>query len=358
MTPTHCVRTSLLASLVALAAAAQAQAPAQAPSQVQVYGTIDLAAGQIETQGPGAPNGPITTVKGVHSGSMQTSYIGFRGSEDLGGGLRARFVLESFLRVDTGQNGRFDASPSGGADAYWSREAYVALGGEAGELRLGNNAHPTWIALIQSSAMGSNSVFSPGFRQLFNGGSRGRSEVDTALVNSIKYQSPVWGGVSGSVAVQAGEGSGTGASTSANIGYRGGPVFVTAAASRIRHAALPNFAGVRHQDITLLGGSYDFGGLRLFGQYTVIDNDRLGTKDRVPHVGVSVVAGAGLFQLAHADDKNTVNATGAVTRRKTTSGGYIYALSKRTELYTFVMRDDLPVVGNADSYVVGVRHQF
>ena len=339
----------------AFTAATLLLAAASVQAQVQVYGILDLAVGQIETQPPGAPSAPIVTVKGVHSGGLTTSYWGIRGTEDLGGGLKARFQIESFIRMDTGQNGRFDASPGGAADFYWSREAYVALGNEYGEIRLGTNGHPTWVAMIQSSAMGGNSVFSPGFRQLFNGGTRGRSEVDTAMVNSVKYQSPAWAGFSGNVAVQAGEGSGTGASNSVQLAYRGGPLFVTAAMSNIRHAALPNLAGVRHQDIRLIGASYDLGVVKLFGQYSTFDNARLNTKDKVPHVGLTVPFGLGVFQLAFADDKIT-SAT-AVTHRKTTSAGYIYSLSKRTDLYTFVMQDKVSV-GTAESYVAGIRHAF
>ena len=101
-----------------------------AQSQVQIYGTIDAAVGRIETQPPGAPAAPILSVTGVHNGGLQTSYFGFRGTEDLGGGLKAKFQLEGFLRADTGQSGRFDASPTSGADNLWSRESYVGLGGD------------------------------------------------------------------------------------------------------------------------------------------------------------------------------------------------------------------------------------
>jgi predicted porin len=330
-----------------------------ASAQVQLYGTIDLGVGQIETQPPGPPNAAIVLARGVHSGAMQTSYIGLRGSEDLGGGLRARFQIESFMRADIGQPGRFDASPTSSPDPFWSRESYVALGNELGEIRLGSNAHPTWIAMIQTSALGSNSVFSPGFRQLFNGGTRGRSEVDTAMVNSVKLQSAAFAGFSGNVTVQAGEGSGSGANYSAQVGWRNGPLYITAAMSTIRHAAVPNLPGAREQDIALVGASYDFGVAKVFGQYTTIDNARLGSDDKVPHVGFTVPLGAGTIQFARAEDRNrtAVGTATVTTRRTTTSAGYVHGLSKRTELYAFVMQDKV-ATGVADSQVVGIRHTF
>ena len=325
-----------------------------AQSQLQIYGTVDLGIGLIATQPPGAPSAPIAKVRGVHNGGLQTSYIGFRGIEDLGGGYRARFQMESFVRADTGQFGRFDANQARGADPMWSRESFVALGGAFGEVRLGNNLSPTWIAMVQTSAMGANAVFSPGFRQLFNTSTRGLSEADTALVNSVKYLSPTAGGVSGSLAVQLAEGSG-GTTYSADIGYRSGPLFMTAAISTVRHAAQPNPAGTRDQDMVLVGTTYDFGIVKAFGQYSTINNDRLASKDKVPHFGVVIPAGTGRFQLAHAQDATT--RASVTTKRTTTSAGYIHALSKRTELYGFLMRDKVSV-GTADSWIVGVRHQF
>ena len=343
--------------VAALALAGAFAIPLSAHAQVQIYGTLDLAVGQIETQPPGPPNAPFVRVRGVHNGGLQTSYFGFRGTEDLGGGLNAKFQLEGFLRGDTGQSGRFDANPGSGVDPFWSRETFVGLGSPYGEVRLGDNAHPTWVSMLQTNALGANSVFSPSFRQLFNGGTRGKAEVDTALVNSVKYLSPVFAGVEGSVALQAGEGSGK-FSYSANLSYRGGPLFLTGALSTIRHAAVPNLPGARDQTMVLFGGAYDFGVVRLFGQYTTIDNDRLGTKDKLPHFGLTAPLGSGVLQLSTGDDKTTSKATGAqIAKRTTTSLGYVYSLSKRTDVYAFGMTDKVSV-GTGNSYVVGIRHKF
>lgn len=348
VSPSRAALAATLSCCVGCFGAAQAQ-------NVQVYGTIDVGVGQLETQPPGAPNAPIVTVRGVHSGGLQTSYIGFRGSEDLGGGLSARFQLESFIRVDTGQTGRFDASPGAAADYFWSRETFVGVGSkDAGEVRLGTNAHPTWIAMLQTNALGANSVFSPSFRQLFNGGTRGRVEIDTAMVNSVRYLTPNFGGLEGSVAVQAGEGSGTRYNLSANVGYRSGPLFLTAAVTDVKHAALPSLPGARDQQVVLVGGAYDFGPVKLFGQYTGITNDRLGTKEKMPHIGFSAPIGLGQLQFSTGRDKSSGAATGT---RTTTSLGYVYSLSKRTDVYGFAMADKVSV-GTGDSYMVGIRHRF
>lgn len=338
-------------------AAALAASPALA--QVEVYGTLDLGVGTVRTQPPGAPNAAIVSTQGVHSGGLQTSYVGVRAQRDLGEGLRARFQIESFLRADTGKTGRFDASPASEGDYFWSREAFAALGGSWGEVRLGNNANPVWISMIQTSAMGSNSVFSPGFRQLFNGGARGLSEVDTSLVNSVKYQSPVWEGFSGSLAWQSAEERVGEANQAFQLGYRQGALHLSVARSSVRHAAPPNNAGEREQDMTLLGGSYDLGVVKLFGQYTDVDNPRLGRKDKVTHLGLTAPMGRGTWQLARAQDKTdtTVGTTTASSQRTTTTLGYVHALRKDTELYAFVMQDQVSV-GKAKSQMVGLRQTF
>ena len=334
-------------------AAAFVSLTCHAQSQVQIYGTIDAAVGRVDTQPPGAPNAPISSVTGVHNGALQTSYFGFRGTEDLGGGLSAKFQMEGFFRADTGQSGRFDASAATGVDNMWSRETYVGLSGGFGEVRLGVNATPAWVAMLQSNALGANSVFSPSFRQLFNGGTRGLSEVDTAMVNSVRYLSPNFGGLEGSLVVQPSEGAGS-TSYGGNLAYRSGPVFLTAAISRVRHAANPNVAGVRDQTLSLVGGAYNFGPVKVFGQYTNVNNPRLGTTDKLPHFGVSAPLGSGELQFSTGTDKKTGT---TISTRTTTSLGYVYNLSKRTDLYTFAMSEKLPV-GTGNSYVVGIRHRF
>lgn len=342
---------------VALIAAAGGAA---AHGQVQVYGTIDVGVGRLSNQNPGAPTTAVTAVNGVHNGALQTSYLGLRGSEDLGGGLKASFAIEAFLRADNGANGRFDASPAQGADPFWSRSAWVGVSGGFGDLRLGNNANPLWVSMLQTNALGANSVFSPSFRQLYNGGARGRSEIDTSMVNSVVYQTPNLGGVQAVLAVQAGEGRGTRYNHAAHIGYRDGPLHVTLALQSARHSPPPDNTLTARQDRVLVGGSYNFGPVRVFGQYTTVDN--VTNKSRLPHFGATVPLAGGTVQFSTGRDRNKVVATGATTVRTTTSAGYVYPLSKRTDLYGFLMSEKFPVVGPANnqgnSAIVGVRHAF
>jgi predicted porin len=104
----------LAASAAALSPVMLAIGAAHAQSQVQVYGIVDAAVGQYGSVATG-PSVATTEVKGVHHGGLTTSFLGFRGTENLGGGLSAKFQIESFLQSDTGSSGR------NATDAFWSR---------------------------------------------------------------------------------------------------------------------------------------------------------------------------------------------------------------------------------------------
>lgn len=352
---------------------------ATAQSQVQLYGTVDAGVGSISTLSqstPAAPAGVINKVSGVHSGNLQTSFFGMSGTEALGNGLKAKFLIEGFLRVDTGASGRFDASPVQTADSMFSRHAFVGLEGGFGEVRLGNNDNLAWVSMLITNPMGANSVFSPVFRQLYNGGARGVSQVDTAMVNSVRYMIPKTGGFDGGVVYSADEGRGR-ANYALHGIYRDGPLLVSAAFQHVGHAAPPSLTTAppgpplppgtnvtaRDQDLTLVGAAYNFGPVRAFGQYVHIKDARLGTTDKVPNFGVTIPVGAGMIQAAYSQDKTTGT---RVAKRTTASVGYVYTLSKRTDLYTFAMTDKYSVnvanvsrsAGAANSYVVGIRHRF
>ncbi|MEO7547720.1 MAG: porin [Ramlibacter sp.] len=336
-----------IAGLIATACLAPA---AHAQSQIQLYGVVDIAAGRLSTQAPGAPNAAITNIDGVHNGGVTTSFFGFRGTEDLGGGLKANFQLEAFFRADTGASGRFGPLPT--QDAFFSRVATVGLQGNWGEVKLGAIANPAWLSLIFSSPFGGNSVVSPAFRQQFNGSTRGNNPLDTSLPNSIAYTTPSLGGAFATLAVQAREATPGGSNLVGNVIWRGGPAMLTAAFEHVRHA--PGGTTALDQDHYLLGGSYDLQVVKLFAQYARLDNDLARTQDKMPQLGLTIPVGPGEFQLASARDRTT----GAVNRtRTTTSLGYIHNLSKRTSVYAMLARDKF-AVGTANTSLVGVRHAF
>jgi predicted porin len=318
-------------------------------SSVQLYGTIDLGVGKLEQQPGGPPGAPITSVTGVHNSGL-ASFFGFRGTESLGGNLRAQFQLESFFRGDTGQSGRFNPPQGPFQDSFFSRSAWVGLAGGFGDVKLGNVSNPAFASMAMTSAMGGVSTFSPGFRQQYNGATRGAMVLGTALTNSVAYTTPRLGGVVGTLLVQAAEGRG-GSNVVGNAVYRSGPMVLTAGFSDSSHEPQPATEVPVDEKVVVVGGSYDFKVAKLFAQYTNQKDTTTSATTKTPHLGLTVPIGAGELQAAWARAKTDSSS------RTTIGLGYLHPLSKRTSLYGYAGSDKVSV-GTATSYMVGIRHSF
>lgn len=116
-----------LLALAALTALTALVGSASAQSSVTTFGIADAAVTNVK-------NGSAGSRKTLSSGQSNTSRLGFRGTEDLGGGLRAGFWIEGQVDVDTG-----------GTTMDWQRRATVSLMGSFGEIRLGRDQNPTYI---------------------------------------------------------------------------------------------------------------------------------------------------------------------------------------------------------------------
>lgn len=321
-----------LLSVAALAA--MTSLSAQAQSSVQLYGLVDLSAGSWDYAGGFAR-------KAVKSGEMTTSFIGFKGSEDLGGGLSAKFTIESFMRNDTGEAGRF------GGDTFWARTASVGLSGSMGTLTLGRNTTALFVSTLVFNAFGDSFGFSPSIRHYFAGGGVGVVSGDTGWSDSASYQTPKLGGFSATLQAAAGEGNG-GRNWGGNALYFGGPLGLTAAYQKVEKGA-----AVADTTTWQLGGSYDFGPAKFFLQYGKVTNDVTDFEYTLTDASLSVPFGAGKVLLAWGRQKSDADVV-----RTTTSLGYDHNLSKRTDLYAVYMNDRLTSASSGNSYAVGMRHRF
>jgi predicted porin len=138
-------KNTIHAAIAALACVA-AQ-PALAQTQVAIYGVLD--SGLVHTNNTNAAGDSQTKVPGL-TGSVP-SRIGFRGTEDLGGGLQALFVLEGGVNVDTGTSGQ--------GNRLFGRQAYVGLKGGFGTVTLGRQTNMTFHSMLKTDVMGPN-IFS------------------------------------------------------------------------------------------------------------------------------------------------------------------------------------------------------
>jgi len=319
-------------SLIALAALAAVGA-ASAQSSVTLYGLVDIGYGSHETVTRDG-SGKIKS-SGVMDGANAGNRIGFRGTEDLGGGLKANFVIEQGINVTNGalftqragatghQIDGFSASGaatalSGAAGAYTSgtnRQSYLGLSSDKlGSVRIGYQYTALYeLAALSGYAVGSEGV--PGADKAHLHGSAG---VGGTRANMIQYISPSISGFTARVQYGAGTGRETVESTAAGtnglttdnarrmglmLQYANGPISASAAYTNMRlrsgnvnaagaqqvAAASTSIFGVgpangaaagsavqtglsRTANLFQLGGSYDFGVAKLAGTYNSGNN--------------------------------------------------------------------------------------
>ena len=330
---------------VALAAASLcACAAASAQSTVTLYGLMDASVRSYQTAGT-AKN------KEVAGGDMTTSYIGFKGAEDLGGGMSAIFATEHFLRLDSGSAGRFNG------DAFWARSSYVGLKGEFGATTLGRNTTPFFVSTLVFNAFGDSFSFSPSILHYFQTG--GALRGDSGWNNSINYRSPNMGGLSVNLLANTDENAAgqKGNNFGGNVLYFGGAFSGTVAYQSVKNAGTALPAGVDKQDAVQVGAAYDFKVVKFFGQAGQVKDD--GTAElttKIYQAGFTVPFGAGKFQAAYGLSK-AEGASSDVTR-KTAVVGYDYNLSKRTDVYVVYMNDKKTGLDDGNSFGAGIRATF
>lgn len=345
--------TSSFAKPVALAAAALclSYAPARAQS-VNLYGLIDVAAGQF--QDAGTPK-----VKKVQSGNMSTSYFGFSGKEPLSATLKAKFAIEGFLLADTGASGRF------GGDAFWARAAWVGLEGDFGSTVLGRTTNQYFVSTLIFNAFGDSFNFSPSIRQVLIPKAAMLPFLgDTGWSNSLLYQSPNMGGVSINLQGALGEGSASavGHSAGGNVLYFGGPVSATFAYQRVKHG-LSGFTpaivstGFKYQDAATVGFAYDAKVVKLFAQYSLVKTEAA-TDTETNYFGLGLSAPVGPGKVLAQYGQATAEYPTADVENKTLTLGYDYNLSKATDVYAVFMHDKLTNASNGNTFAVGLRVKF
>ncbi len=327
---------------LALAAAAVVATPAAAQSSLSLYGLIDLSVGA--TQAPGA-----NSVKGVDSGRMTTSYLGFSGVEDLGDGLKARFGIESFLRADTGAGGRFDT------DTLWARRANVGLEKTGlGSVYVGRNTTPLFVTTLAYNPFGDSFGFSPSIRHWFVGGLYG----DSGWNNSTAVSATLAPGLSATFVGNFGEGaaSAVGRNTSWSVRYAQGAFSGTLTTQSVKNGAVGTPAGFAGQSAVQLGMSYDLKVAKLFGQFGKMKtNANQDVDTTLFQLGTSVPVGAGAFLASYGQSKAEAATD---TTRKATTVGYDQYLSKRTDVYGVLMKESRTALAGGTSWAVGMRHRF
>jgi predicted porin len=330
-------------SLIALAALGAFAGAASAQSSVTIYGIIDVGVSKTNSgtsQLTFLPDGLIGARNVYNVRSSTSSRLGFRGTEDLGGGLKANFTIEHRLAPDTG-------AQEFGSAGFWQGQSWVGLSGGFGEVRLGRQYVPAFYIGLASDPWGYdyNVAGVIGFTRGGNGVTRAN--------NAVSYRTPNLSGFSAEVQVAAGEGGSPvfgnatqGRNVGANVQYAGGPLWVGVGYNDLdQNNAFDN----RYFNV---GVAYDLGFVRpilAYSQGRTGTNTNNDTKSYL--VGATAPLGGGRLKAVVARHDAAAGATPATgasfgggsypvyTNGANTTKfgiGYEYFLSKRTSVHADV----------------------
>ncbi|MFT5588603.1 MAG: putative porin [Bradyrhizobium sp.] len=327
-------------SLLVLAIFGAFAGVASAQSSITTYGIVDMG---ITREMGGAAGSVTKLANGVQSGTR----LGFKGTEDLGSGLKAMFQLETGIAADTG-------GFSQGGLAF-GRQAWVGLNGGFGTVSMGRQYNPLFTALDEVDPFGTGLAGSS--TNLFIIGA-------TRVNNSLKFVAPEMGGITAEAIYGFGEKPSNNAAArtiGGSLGYSNGPII-----SKLVYERVANDTNTNTTKFTQATFSYNFDVATLAVGYGKTKDDALVNADSAL-VGVTVPFGASSVMASYIlrNDKTAANKDA-----KQYALGYTYALSKRTNLYTAYSRisndngakyvvSDATSDGSGDkAFNVGIRHKF
>ncbi len=334
---------SICAAAVA-AGALSCNGGAMAQSAV-LYGLLDASASRVK------PVGLDTHALQLDNGNMSRSFVGVRGSEDLGGGLRAVFRFESYLRVDVGAAGRADG------DAFWGREASVGLSGSFGTTVLGRTPSPLWLLDDQLQSVRRVDRLLAGVRQYFGGAVLRRHALEQRhLVHQQSARSAARRLLGQRRRDDAGRlerpqpAASASPTSPARSRRRWSPRASATAPSRCPRASSARPCCRR-------GATYDFQFVRVYGLIGRIKTEaNVDGRNTSFQLGAAVPVGTGLILFAYgrAHDSTPMKAT----TDRTVSIGYDYFLSKATDLYVAAMYERQSFVSSGSAIAGGLRVRF
>ncbi|MDE2430334.1 MAG: porin [Burkholderiales bacterium] len=338
-------------SLIALSVLAAFAGAAHAQSSVTVYGVVDMA---LQNENNGGAKGSVTA---LDAGEQSGSRLGFKGSEDLGGGLKAIFDLEMGILADSG------ASQGG---LTFGRQSWLGLAGDFGTVKMGRQYTPQFYFFDSVDPFDLGMTSGHAGASTSTGGVFGFLSASAWRVNnSISYQSKDMSGFSAMGLYGFGEVAGnTSASRSAGFSaqYAAGPVYVGGVYYKQNDAAGNGTKSV------LVGGTYDFGVAKAAAGYSKDTSDNNSVDQKGFMLGVTVpVSPADAFLATAARLTNNLPADG--NKSTQLAVGFTHSMSKRTNIYTSFSRvtNDANVNGGGLAagngltdrlFNVGIRHMF
>lgn len=358
---------------------------ASAQASVTVFGLLDASISNYEsTSKDSAGNTVKASRQLLNTNGLNASKLGFRGVEDLGGGLFAGFWLESHVYPDTGTVGANVANTAPAVTGFFSRRSTVSLTNQLGELRIGRDVTPTYwndanFDPFGGVGLGTSAIVLANQFTTANSAANGYPANFTyaRASNGIGYFLPDINGIYGQAMYTFHEmariDGGTTANPAANsragaywgvrFGYAKGPVDVAVSYGQSTVAGLGTTVSNNKINTFNFGGTYDFSVAKLYGEYSKADlkNVNLGASNAAAGnspdstgylLGVTVPFGVSQFRLAYSKTKLTSYLANAPTASDPEASkwavGYVYNLSKRTALYATYAR-----LNNRNGYDLG-----
>ncbi len=366
-------------TVLAAAALSLATGAAFAQSSLQLYGVVDVSVESLKVEGSKG-------LTRISSSNLATSRLGFKGAEDLGGGLKANFVLETGVGVDTGSTGTATGSaPTQNladegttTSRFFDRSAWVGLSGGFGALRLGRMDSLLGATTGNTSLLGNQQFDDLKIAKMV--GSDAWRRIDNAIAYALPELVP---GLKLEVQYSLAAGKDRQAETSGNdtdqqyglsTSYTAGPLALGVSLLRNKTDVASSTTTVREGG-TLGYASYDFGSFKLIGYYQA-DRQADATKEKRELAGLRVnvpVTADLLVTASFAQVKNSSYATiGDSDNANIIALKGIYSLSKRTAVYGLFTdvsnkaNASLAITGSTGTgagkdsrgLAVGVRHSF
>ncbi len=345
-------------SLLALAALGAFAGTASAQSSVTIYGVLDqsIAKNSCDTNcalNPGAPSLKAWTIQ-----SSTQSRLGFRGNEDLGGGLSAQFQIEHRFNPDTGSTTTVTGNAATQAP-FWNGKSIVQLtSASLGSVFFGRDyTSPFWIQL-KADVFGNDGVGQSGVIPLYAGfvppditNGAAATAVGAKSSNMVGYKSPNISGLTAQFIEALSETSGLGRDNSFNVEYAAGPIYAGFAYEKVTKGSKDG------QGVFNLAASYDLGFAKFGGYYAKAKTGANGTvSGKVWQLNATAPLGSGLLKAQYY----SVDPNDAVTndKFKKIGIGYNYNLSKRTNLYFDMGFAKQDLKSNNNAYAFGLRHYF
>jgi len=339
--------------LIAAAVVSAFAAPAMAQN-VQVYGIVDTSVQYYDNGTDGYAR--------INDSTLATSRLGFRGTEDLGGGLKAEFQIEAKLNPSSGSTNATAAVTTATNVSYQStlytdsalftREAWVGLSGGFGAVRIGRSD-------LTNAANIDSRVSQAGNLALTTG------QVDNDVGNMVRYTTPSFNGLQAELGyafantTSTTNGTTTGKATANNVSslylnYTSGPLGL-----HFGRSILENGDAVNENIETKVGASYDFGIVSVGYMLHNRDNENSAADVKRQRFSIKAPMSNGVaFHAVLSDndvDGGTVTGDSSAVTLAVTK-----AFSKRTTGYAaYISTDNKPTATmDTKSFTVGVAHSF